>query len=103
MTQEGFEPDEALGPVDGIWHEDDPHDEQKWRAFDLIHLLIQDVKRLELLVVETREEANRLSRGTGRLPYDMTWENVSDRSYVEHPAVAEYMEMYGEGAVLLDD
>ena len=71
--------------------------EREMVPYALIHSLIKDVRRLGQMVMETREEVNRLSQ-TGRV-YGMTAENVFDGSYYDHPAISRYAELYGNGAI----
>ena len=66
--------------------------------YELIHALLADIRRLENLVILTRDEVNRLSSGV--LAYDMTAENVYDGSYYDFPALKRYMELYGEWAII---
>jgi len=68
-------------------------------AYNLIHALIKDVKRLEQMVIETREEVNRISMD-GKI-YDVTCENVLNGIYYDLPAMDNYIEMFGEDAIKL--
>jgi len=66
--------------------------------YELIHALLTDIRRLENLVIQTREEVNRLS--SGALAYDMTAQDVSDGSYYDSPALRRYIELYAQWAVI---
>ena len=66
--------------------------------YELIHVLLADICRLENLVIVTRNEVNRLS--SGGLVYDLTAENVSNGTYYDSPALKRYMKLYGESAVI---
>jgi len=66
--------------------------------YELIHALLADIRRLENIVIFTREEVNRLSSGV--LAYDMTAGNVSDGTYYDFPAMKRYMELFGDAAII---
>ena len=66
----------------------------------LIHRLLRDRRRLEQMVIKTREEVNAIATPGTDLFYDMTAENVFDRSYSEMPAFKQYEELFGEEALL---
>lgn len=66
--------------------------------YELIHVLLADICRLENLVITTRNEVNRLSPG-GPV-YDLTAENLSDGIYYDSPALKRYMQLYGEWAII---
>jgi len=68
-------------------------------AYNLIHALVKDVRRLENMVMKTREEVNRLSM-EGEV-YDMISENVSNAIYYDLPAMDSYIELFGDDAVKL--
>ena len=68
-------------------------------AYNLIHALVKDVRRLENMVMKTREEVNRLSM-EGKV-YDLICENVSNGIYYCLPAMDNYIEMFGDDAVKL--
>jgi len=65
--------------------------------YDLIHELLQDIRRLTALVIETRDEVNALSRDGDA--YDITAENVFDGSYYDHPAIDRYIEIFEGEAI----
>jgi len=65
----------------------------------LIHRLLDDRNRLEQLVIDTREEVNALVAPGADPVYDMTAENVSDRSYCAMPAFKSYCNYFGEDAL----
>jgi len=65
----------------------------------LIHRLLQDRERLEQMVIGTREEVNSMSAPGTDPAYDLTAENVFDRSYSDMPAFKGYEEMFGEEAL----
>ena len=69
---------------------------QEMVPYELIHALVKDVRRLEQMVIETREEVNRLS--PDGVVYDMTGENVFNGIYWELPAVKRHIELYGDEA-----
>ena len=66
--------------------------------YELIHVLLADIRRLENLVIATRDEVNCLS--SGALVYDMTAQDVSDGSYYDSPVLKRYMELFGEWAII---
>ena len=70
---------------------------EEMAIYELVHALMKDVRRLSSLVMETREEVNRVSPN-GKL-YDMTAENVFDGSYYDLPAISRYIELYGDEAI----
>ena len=66
--------------------------------YELIHILLADIHRLENLVIATRDEVNRLS--SKRLVYPMTAQDVSDGSYYDSPVLKRYIELFGEWAII---
>jgi len=66
--------------------------------YDLIHELLKDIRRLQTLVMETRNEVNALSP-IGKV-YDMTAENVFSGNYDDHPALDRYIKLF-EGDALI--
>ena len=68
-------------------------------AYNLIHALVKDVRRLENMVIKTREEVNQLSMESE--VYDVICENVSNGIYYDLPAMDNYIEMFGADAVKL--
>jgi len=70
--------------------------EEEQIPYGLIHALVRDVQRLEQIVIETREEVNRLS--TDEVVYHIPAQDVCNRAYCFHPAVGKYLELYGEEA-----
>lgn len=66
--------------------------------YELIHALLADIKRLEYLVMETREEVNSLS--SSGLVYDMTAENLYDGTYYCHPSLKRYFEYFEDEAII---
>jgi len=66
--------------------------------YDLIHELLKDIRRLQTLVMETRDEVNALSP-IGKV-YDMTAENVFSGIYDDHPALDRYIKLF-EGDALI--
>ena len=66
--------------------------------YELIHVLLADIRRLENLVIATRDEVNSLS--SGALVYEMTAQDVSDGSYYDSPVLKRYMELFGEWAII---
>jgi hypothetical protein len=87
--------------VDEGWlHElcDDEHAlEEEFVPYKLIHALIDDVQRLQQMIIETREEVNRLS--PNGVVYDLTAENVFNGTYHEFPAMKRYAELYEGEAI----
>ena len=69
-------------------------------AYDLIDALLINIDRLEHLVAGTREEVNALIPHGEPLRYYMTYEDVCDGSYDDHPALKRYMKYYGEYALI---
>ena len=65
--------------------------------YDLIHELLKDIRRLQALVMETRDGVNALS--PGREVYDVTAENVFDGVYYDHPAIDRYIELFESDAL----
>jgi len=68
-------------------------------AYDLIDALLINIDRLEHMVVGAREEVNALTSCEGPR-YQMTYENVCDGSYDDHPALTRYIRHYGENAFI---
>jgi len=66
--------------------------------YDLIHELFKDIRRLEALVMETRDEVNALS--LDRKAYVMTAENVSNGIYYDHPAIERYIQIFESDALI---
>ena len=66
--------------------------------YGLIHELLKDIRRLQALVMKTRDEVNALSPGGDA--YDIIAENVFDGAYYDHPALDRYIKLFG-GNVLL--
>jgi len=66
--------------------------------YELIHALLANIRRLETLVMLTREEVNRLTPGPP--VYIMTAEDLSDGSYFDSPALKRYLELFGDCAVV---
>jgi len=66
--------------------------------YELIHILLADIIRLENLVIATRDEVNRLS-SKGKV-YEMTAQDISDGSYYDSPVLKRYMELFGEWAII---
>jgi hypothetical protein len=65
----------------------------------LIHNLLKDIKRLEAMVADTREEVNALlPKGEPR--YDLTWENVINGCYWNDPAMERYLEVFEGHAII---
>jgi len=65
-----------------------------------LHRLLEDRNRLEQMVIETREEVNSVAPGGAGAAYDMTAENVSDRSYLDMVAFRYYRELFGKEALI---
>jgi len=66
--------------------------------YDLIHELLQNIRRLGTLVTETRDEVNALSPD-GNV-YDIIAENVFDGVYYDHPAINRYIELFEDEALI---
>ena len=66
--------------------------------YELIHVLLADILRLEKLVIATRDEVNRLS--SEGLVYVTTAQDISDGSYYDSPVLKRYMELFGEWAII---
>ena len=66
--------------------------------YALIHALLADIRRLEYIVMETREEVNSLS--PGGIVYDMTAENLSDGTHYCHPSLERYFKYYEDEAII---
>ena len=66
--------------------------------YDLIHELLKDIRRLQALVMETRDEVNVLSPDCK--VYDMTAENVFNSIYDEHPALDRYIKLFEDDALI---
>ena len=65
--------------------------------YDLIHVLLGDVRRLVYLVMETRSEVNVFAPD-GPV-YDMLAENLFNGTYDDHPAIDRYIELFGDEAL----
>jgi len=70
---------------------------QECRIYELVDFLMHDVIRLRQLVVEAREQANKLAIQKKPVcpPYPMTAENVFNGLFDGHPAMSRYFELYG--------
>ena len=66
--------------------------------YDLIHDLLKNIRRLETLVMETRDEVNALSLDGD--VYDITAENVIDGTCYDHPAINRYIEIFEDEALI---
>jgi len=71
---------------------------EEMRPYELIHALLADIRRLENLVLFTRDEVNSLTPSAPA--YDMTVQDVSDGSYYDFPALKRYLELYEEWAIV---
>ena len=69
-------------------------------AYDLIDALLINIDRLEHLVVGAREEVNSLIPYGQPPRYYMTYEDVCDGTYDDHPALKRYVKCYGEYALM---
>ena len=67
-------------------------------AYDLIHALLSEIRRLEQMVMDTRGEVNALS--TQGDVYDFIPENVSDGTFYDHPAIKRYIELFEDEATI---
>jgi len=69
---------------------------QELEIFQLVDFLVHDVKRLGLLVMETRGQVNNLAKKQKCIepPYPMTTENVWDGSFDDHPTMLRYLELF---------
>jgi len=81
------------------WNEPEEIINQDW--CEVIHRLLKDRGRLEQLVIEAREQVNSLALAAGadRI-YDLTAENVFNRSYDDMAALKKYAELYGSEAIV---
>ena len=70
---------------------------QELEIYQLVDFLVHDVRRLALLVMETRDQVNTLANKLKSVepPYPLTAENVWDASYDDHPAMLRYLELFG--------
>jgi len=69
-------------------------------AYDLIDALLINIDRLEHLVAGAREEVNSLIPHGEPPRYYMTYEDVCDGTYDDHPALKRYVKYYGEYALI---
>jgi len=69
-------------------------------AYDLIDALLINIDRLEHMVAGAREEVNALAPCGGQPRYPMTYEDVCDSTYDNHPAMLRYVEYYSENAFI---
>jgi hypothetical protein len=66
--------------------------------YELIHALLNDIRRLEKLVMDTRTEVHRLStKGAG---YHLFAQDVHDGTYYDHPALSRYIDLFGSEAIV---
>ena len=66
--------------------------------YDLIHELLKDIRRLQALVMETRDEVNALSPTC--IVYDITSENIFNGVYNDHPALDRYIKLFEVDALI---
>jgi hypothetical protein len=63
--------------------------------YELIQTLLSEMKKLEGLVINTREEVNALTSPDQPIPYPDVVSDIVDLSFYDHPAVRRYEEIYG--------
>jgi hypothetical protein len=61
---------------------------------ELIDFLLIEQRRLQRLLIETRQEVNIFSK-PGLEPYPLAAENLFNCQLDDHPAMLKYYELYG--------
>jgi len=69
--------------------------------YELIHQLLDDILRLEYMVMDTRDEVNRLIPVSKPRPYPTISQDVCCGVYYDHPAMVRYLDLYGDHAIVL--
>ena len=68
--------------------------------YELIHLLLDDILRLQCLVVETRIEVNNRAKAEELPVYLILDQDIANYTYYDHPAMSRYQELYEEYAIV---
>jgi hypothetical protein len=86
--------DDIACALEGHYDDDAIEEILEGLPYELIHILLSELKRLAEMVVATRVEVNALTpQGMGE-PYPDIASDILNMSFYDHPAVRRYEELY---------